>query len=588
MLDAAGSDGPRVAPGRPFPGRHALSRAILLAIVLVLVGVFFTTPRRKALPVMQMELVNSGICGETERPAQLDCAFRTGSPSTLSFAIDGTSYSDLSAEATLENGSKSPVEIRPSWWSGASIDLRDFDHRQIILRVFSDSGRPIRWRRAELRGHSEQVPAPLASLLAKRPHKPNILLYVVDTLRSSRMSLYGYGRRTTPHIEEWARRGLVFDNAYSNGADTRGGIPALLASGTPDQLRGHMKMVHGRPSATIGELLQRHGYRTGGFQANVTMMRSLGFSRGFHHYEVLTTYDGEERVKTPATKLHEAAFEWIQKDQRFPFFAYVQTMDVHNPYDAPPPFRDSYFKGPTDRPLPDVSDLSPEEGQRILDVYAELEPDRYDECVAYADAMLNDFLNQLEEAGFLGNTVIILTSDHGESLGQGARYPHGGSLNEEIIQIPLIILMPWAVWHRRDPTVVSLVDLAPTIADLVGMRAPRDHVGHSIFRPRTRHRPPFAFGARNLNGEPVEWFLREGPWKLSLGPLGRRLFLISGDRLGTTDVSAEFPYQAEYMNRRLVATAGRASSRRPDKKGIGLSDHQMREIEEAMRALGYE
>lgn len=564
-------------------------RAVMIGLAAAaLVGWYRAAPPPSA-PVVQLELVRSQICRSSERPRRLDCHVRTAHDSRLLFAVKGTGIGDLKAEAVLENGTTEPLEIEPSWWSGASIDLAPFDHRRLQIRLYSTSGRPIRWRRAELRGFTEETLSPLGPLIEGSPNRPNILLYVVDTLRASRMSLHGYERDTTPRIREWAERGIVFDHAYSNGADTRAGIPALLASGTPNELRGHMRMVRGRPSATIAELLKRRNYRTGAFQANLTMSPSLGFARGFDQYKIITSHEDGTRVKTMAPALHEAALAWIQKDDRFPFFAYIQTMDVHNPYDAPPPFRDRYYRGPTERPLPDVSGMAPDAAARILATYETLEPDRYDECVAWADDQLGRFLDRLEELGYIENTVVIITSDHGESLGDGALYPHGMSLGEDIVRIPLVVLLPWAVGHRRVDTIVSLVDVAPAIADIVGMRPPRDFSGRSFFRPHTKHLPPFALGERNIGDQSVEWFFREGPWKIELAEGRAGLFNILDDPNGVTDVSERFPDVTDFLARRIGAMDERGGDgERPGKDGLGLSDAQMREVEEALRALGYE
>ncbi len=579
--------GKRRASARPVSGLLATMRGLLLVLCIACLALLPRGAVDRA-PIVQLELARSQMCRHTDRRERLDCNFRTGSKSAMIFEIDGTSYSDLSAEAILENGDAEALTIEPSWWSGASIDLAHYDHRRLHLRISSKSGRPIAWRSAELRGETEPVPTRVAPLVDGGPAKPNILLYVVDTLRANRMSLYGYERDTTPNLRKWAERGLVFDNAYSNGSDTRAGIPALLASGTPDQMRGHMQMIRGRPSAPIAELLKRRGYRTGGFQANQTMSRSLGYARGFDFYKIFKTYVGDERVKTAAPPLHEAALEWTQRDRRFPFFTFIQTMDVHNPYDAPPPFRDRYYKGPTERPLPDVSGVTKEAGERILAAYATLEPDQYDECVAYADAQIGDFLTRMEEHGLLSNTVVIITADHGESLGEGAPFPHGASLEEEIVRIPLIILLPWAVQHRRIDDIVSLVDIAPTIADLVGLQPPLDYSGRSIFRPRTRHRPAFVLGERNVGGQSVEWFMREGPWKVVLGKGPPKLFLLMKDPMADNDVSAQFPRITDYLARRIGALDSGGGTYRPGKEGLGLSPEQMHEVEEALHALGYE
>jgi arylsulfatase len=568
--------------GRSWPWRFALLIVGLASLA------FLPTDVDPGAPVVQLELAQSQMCRATDRPERLDCYFRTGTDSVLHFRISGASYGDLSAEAVQEGGAADELSIDPSWWAGATIDLSAYDHRVLNLRLSSKSGRPIAWRAAELRAETELLPTRIAPLREGGPARPNILLYVVDTLRASRMSVYGYERDTTPHLRKWAERGLVFDNAYSNGADTRAGIPALLASATPNELRGHMTMVNGRPSTTIAELLKRRSYRTGAFQANITMMKSLGYARGFDRYKVFQTFHGGQRVKTAAPALHDKALDWLRRGLRFPFLTFVQTMDVHNPYDAPPPFRDRYYKGPTERPLPDVSRLSKQAANKILAAYATLEPDRYDECVAYADDQINDFLTELDDLDLLSETVVIITADHGESLGSGSAFPHGVSLEEEIVRIPLIILLPWAPQHRRLDDIVSLVDLSPTIADLVGLAPPRDWVGRSIFRPRTRHRPSHALGERNLGGKSMEWYLREGPWKVVIGDGAPELFLIPQDPMADHDVSARYPIMTEYLARRIGAADRSGGEHRPGKEGLGLSPAQARDVEEALHALGYE
>ena len=564
----------------------AIVRGALLVVVVATLA-FLPDGEVRYGPVVELDLVRTQMCRPESDKRTVQCDFRTGRASRLTFSMSGAASNDLKAVAILENGTETPLDIQSSFWT-STIDLGPFDHRRLRVLISSQSGAPLDLRRAELRGETDNLLAPLAPLLENKMRRPNVLIYLVDTLRASRMSLYGYHRETTPRIEEFAKRSIVFDQAYSNGSDTRAGIPALFASGTPNQLRGHLRKVHGRPSATIAELLKRRMYRTAAFQANRTIPSSLGFGRGFDRYEVFRSKVDGVDVKTPAETLQKAALEWISADDRFPFFAYIQTMDVHNPYDARPPFRDRYYKGPTKRPTPDTTGLDPAAAKRILATYETLEPDRYDECVAYADYEIGKMLDALDSLGYRSNTVVIITSDHGESLGNGARFPHGISLEEEIVRIPLIIYLPWAPGHRPVHSVVSLVDLAPTIADLVDLRPPADFSGRSLFRSRTRHRPPFALGERNVGGQSVEWFLREGPWKLRILEGKSLLYYINDDPTATDDVSERFPGITDYLAQRVGAMDNTKRGERPGKDGLGLSEAQRQEVEEAMRQLGYE
>ncbi len=573
---------------RSRPAQRIL-RLLMLAVVLAVIATWPEASEQPSGPIVQTDLLATQQCRPEGDRRTIACDFRTARESRLRLTGVSVPAQDLMAEAELENGDREPLTVEASL-SADVIDLERYDHRQLRTLIYTKSGAPLSLSGIELRGVTENVNGPLAYLEPGIPARPNILLYVVDTLRADRMSLYGYKRETTPNLDSFGKKSVVFDHAYSNGADTRAGIPALLASGTPNQLRGHMTKLDGQPSASIAELIKRRVYRTGGFQANMTMLRSLGFARGFDTYEILRTTVDDEPVKTPANVLHERALEWITADPRFPFFAYIQTMDVHNPYDAPPPFRDRYYEGPTERPLPDTSGMEPDAAQRILDTYVTLEPDKYDECVAYADHEIGNLLAELERLGYMSNTVIIITSDHGESLGAGARFPHGTSLDEEIVRIPLLIYLPWApAKHRRVKEVVSLVDLAPTIADLIGLSPPPDFAGRSLFRPRTKYRPSYALGERNIAEQSVEWFIREGPWKLRIEGDSTKLSYITKDPTASKDVSDQFPNITRYLARRIGALdEGSGDESRPGKDGLGLDEEQLREVGEAMRLLGYE
>ena len=343
-----------------------------------------------------------------------------------------------------------------------------------------------------------------AALPKAAPGAPNVVLIVIDTLRADHVSAYGYSRATTPNLDRLAAQGVEFQNAI---APSSWSLPSHVSLVTGRYMHDHkVGQVEREPwlgwgerglggLPTIGEALEARGYRTAAFSANRTYFSSdLGFGRGFIHFEdyfnsaadcfvrtlygrefariylkrsdkslvkrVLRrlgltslldqdaegsgSYGGAFGIRKHADEVNQELFRWIDRDRGRPFFAFLNYFDVHDPYGGPHSYQ---------RPgWPEATDL-----------------DRYDSGVEYVDDQLGAFLASLGERGLADNTVIVVTSDHGESLGQHHLETHGRALYRELVHVPLVIWNPSRLPHgMKVDTPVSNAALAATILDLLG------------------------------------------------------------------------------------------------------------------------
>jgi len=349
----------------------------------------------------------------------------------------------------------------------------------------------------------------VAHLPAAAPGEPNVLVIVMDTLRADHVSAYGYARPTSPNFDRLAQQGVLFENAVS---PTSWSLPSHVSL-----LTGRYQFEHGienvRPAPwlgwgskglggfpTLGEVLEQQGYRTGAFSANRTYFStSLGFGRGFQHFEdyfhspadmfirtlygrefariylnrtdrskvkralryfgmnsILDkdsegsgNYGGAQGVRKRADVVNRELLGWIDRGENGrnktrPFFAFLNYFDVHYPYGSPPTY-----------PRPEW-----DHSGRI---------DEYDASVKYADDALGRLMQALDQRGLTKSTLMIVTSDHGESLGQHGLTYHGQALYRELIHVPLVM------WYQgrlpagvKVQTPVTNAAIPATIMDILG------------------------------------------------------------------------------------------------------------------------
>jgi arylsulfatase A-like enzyme len=356
-----------------------------------------------------------------------------------------------------------------------------------------------------------RTPPPRASLApARSGNGLSVLLITIDTLRPDHLGVYGYARPTSPHIDALARRGTVFDRAFTFWPKTRGSFVMMMTGRRPSQngySGTHQVLLDFNP--TLAGVLNQAGYRTAAVVDNPNLAAQHGYARGFERYR--ETWE-EPALATETDRAHVITEDGIahlraaREDQ--PFFLWLHYVNPHAPYTPPAPFDRAFLDGAGAGPiLPAISGFHggvkkewAVPGKR-LGYYVS----QYDGEIASVDAEVGRVLAALEATPVAGKTVVVLTSDHGESLGEHDYYfDHGEDLFDPCLAIPLIVAMPGAKGGQRTSEFTSTLDLVPTILDAVKVSYPPDLAGTSVLGAVTGGSGPgrprlFAQNDRNLS-----------------------------------------------------------------------------------------
>ncbi len=319
---------------------------------------------------------------------------------------------------------------------------------------------------------------------------PNVLVFLIDTLRQDRLSTYGHTRETSPNLTAFAAEATLMTHLTPSSSWTRPSVASLFTSQHPNYHGAQTirdKIRDGLPS--LAESLAAKGYETQGLQTNANCLPVWGFGGGFARYvDVDTLYKDREKDDGPVTDAALAAIEHLRGR---PWFLYVHTMGPHIPYAPPEPFRSQF-----------ATDLSKLEGD-AREVRRKL--DLYDAEIAFTDHQFGRVVEALKASGQYDNTLIVVLSDHGEEFLEHGNWEHAKTLYEEMLRVPLIIKPPKGTWPvpGRVEALVEMIDVAPTILETVGVEIPARFQGRS-FLPliRGESEPPrTAFASLNQ-----EWF----------------------------------------------------------------------------------
>jgi arylsulfatase A-like enzyme len=355
----------------------------------------------------------------------------------------------------------------------------------------------------------------VAALPAARPGAPNVLLVVLDTVAADHIGLHGYRRDTMPNLARLARRGVVFDQARAAAPWT---LPSHASLFTGRWVHELGKVQGGKPLdatyPTLAEFLARHGYAAAGFVGNTYYCNSwYGLARGFAHYEdylecnVLvspaealrctalgrslirlfgTAYNVRPEIATfmkDADRVNRDFLLWLSARPDRPFFAFLNYVDAHDPY-VPPPGFDRHF-GLEPETVDDLETIRnwhqshPNASERDKALAA----DAYDDCLAALDDRLGLLFDELDRRGVLGETLVVITSDHGEQFGEHGEYGHGRSLYRQEVRVPLIVVGPSSVPAGLTVAApVSLRDVAATVAERIGLASDSPFPGRSLAR----------------------------------------------------------------------------------------------------------
>ncbi len=349
------------------------------------------------------------------------------------------------------------------------------------------------------------VAAILALLLSvagcAREARDNVILIVVDTLRADHLSLAGYERPTSPRLEEYAQRGTYFDRFHSHSSWTRTSVATLLTSLMP---RAHGLIssadVLPRSLTTLPEVLQEAGYQTLAFVANPQVHPQFGFEQGFDRFFELYRPDMDTDAIGPADALASAtddrvldkALAVLLEERDAPYFAYIHLLDPHSPYTPAPAdaalFVDAGYTGiirGSSRDFGRIPRLR--KNPRDLAQFVAL----YDAEIRGTDRDLGEFLDRLDRAGGLRKTHLIVTADHGEEFLEHGGTGHGRRLHQEQVHIPLLWLGPGIPQGRTVHELGGLIDIVPTLLDVLGLTPRGMSLQGESLRPLwARNAPP--------------------------------------------------------------------------------------------------
>jgi len=315
--------------------------------------------------------------------------------------------------------------------------------------------------------------------------KPNVVLIVLDTARADRFSCMGYHRNTSPNIDEVFSEGTIFEKAYSTACWTLPSHGSLFTGLYPTQAGSTSETLHlPKFNLTVAEILNQAGYKTAGFCCNSWVSKERGFANGFDEYHEMwreSEWTGADAAAAIIAELAatEKIVAWLKHRQTNSdaFFMFVNLNCVHLPYTPPDPFlskflADKYNFEDVERAASVMSMWAYLAGKlKLGEKDFQIMSDLYDGEVAFADYCVGRIIKQVEKLQILDDTIVILTSDHGENLGEHGRIDHNLSMYQTTLHIPLMIRYPAGFKAAgRISDLVSITDITPTILDLCNIK----------------------------------------------------------------------------------------------------------------------
>ena len=427
----------------------------------------------------------------------------------------------------------------------------------------------------------------MLSLSCGKTEPPNVLLISLDACRADHLSMYGYHRKTSPFLDELASKGIRFENAFVNTHSTPPSHTTMLSSLYQETHRvGYFPKEEGTFRVPDGvmmlqENLRKHDYVTLAVTDGGLMGRKYGFDKGFDYYD-----DGGGGVLSGTHKIIDLIkLVGLRHSKRVPIFAFYHTYEIHSPYAPPEKYTDifGHFK----------SSFSPS-SENLLEYWNRAqdvkEPDieflvaMYDAEIRYTDDTLKSTFAELERLGFFENCLVIVTSDHGELLGDRGYFLHPGFLYEELLHIPLIITGTNVPSGKVEERLASSVDIAPTILAYLGLPVSERMEGKNLLGSTTGESEAAVFSQYGKE----RYSIRTTHWKLieTTNPFRLELYDVQNDSHEKKDVADREPEVLTRLHKELgVWRDNRRNS--PIGKDVPEKLELTRKEIEQLKALGY-
>jgi arylsulfatase A-like enzyme len=447
------------------------------------------------------------------------------------------------------------------------------------------------------------------------PDAPNVVLIVVDALRADHLGAYGYGRDTSPNLDDLAARSTVFERAYSHGNRTIFAMPALFTSMYPSINGAVGYQTSMVPLAdnrtTIAEMLDQRGYVSAGMMSNVYLKSAFNLTQGFDRLEQFNSNRFRFSVyrllsllgliqkpsyassgSPRAWQVTDGALRWLERfPQDSPFFLFVHYMDVHHPYKPPKRF-EAMFESSPEAAAIDAKHLF----ERTRDMIAEAPPldfggvelerliDLYDACIRSTDEQIGRLIDAVEAQSQVDGreTLIIFTSDHGDEFMEHGTLYHVNLTHQELLHVPLIVKAPVGEPGQRVQAMARHIDVLPTIAELTGSVVPDSAMGESLVgvmagREQEAARVSFA------EGDFCTAMIYDD-WKIMYVDTADAFLLydLAADPAGLVDVSDQHPDVVAKLGAVVNDYMATAAARRQSQRREAAS-----ETVRQLRALGY-
>jgi arylsulfatase A-like enzyme len=339
-----------------------------------------------------------------------------------------------------------------------------------------------------------------------------VVIVAVDALRADHLSSYGYHREADKAVTGYMNESVVFLRAFTPWPRTTAAFSSLMTGRYPYR-HGvkHLGQALPEQNVTLAELLASKGYATAGFVSSTVMISGLSdLDQGFEVWDDImpSREDNRDNYERKAEQTVDAAIEWL-KDAPRKMFLFVHLIDPHGPYSAPGDYG-SRYTSVVGRPMEpgSVPRFQKLEGADTIEDYV----DAYDSEIAYTMEHVERLFDALRDEGVYDRALIMMTADHGESLGEhGSFFRHGETLNDPSVRVPLVIKAPGGRSAEVPPrygAAVSLVDMLPTVADFLELGRPVKWDGRSLkgaVLGQVPRRTRVVFSSRVVPGQPARW-----------------------------------------------------------------------------------
>lgn len=415
--------------------------------------------------------------GSLELPAgtAVEAAFELAAGSRLAWeTVATTGDARLTLAVTTE---AEPTRERPLIGAGEEVllgPLRPAGLASFALRVAGTNG-AVRLGGVHLRRPVEGPTSPPAVATLADGKRPNLIVYLVDTLRADHLGCYGYALPTSPRIDRFAAESVLFQHGRAQSSWTKPAVASILTGLFPVAHGAELRSERIHESVeTLAERLQALGYETVLFTTNANITARFGFAQGWDSFRLLKHRKGGKREHYDAAEMNREIFAWLderarQEPQR-PFFLFVHTLDPHDPYRPREEFRQRFAAAV------DVEAVCCSRSNQLVGLSGEAAQRRavdamalYDAEIAQNDAAFGDLLDELERRGLTASSTVLLTADHGEEFFDHGGWKHGLTLYEEMLRIPFILRFPGGrSAGRKILQAVDQIDIAPTLLALAG------------------------------------------------------------------------------------------------------------------------